>query len=221
MDSKTSWDSLRKQARKLEAQLDEQMHLFRKLVYTKVDNDKENDLGSGIEQLLKELDQVISLMQAWLSSGGPQIFSHTLTRHREIHYDLTQEFNRLRSSLRAKRDHASLLEDFQEFERSRSQLEDDGGSQEQSLLEERGTLMRSTGKIDGVRAEAQETLGTLVFQRSTFGGINSKISNINNRLPTVNNILSVIRKKKSMDTVVLSMVASVCTFFILIYWLAK
>ncbi|XP_024963163.1 Golgi SNAP receptor complex member 1-1-like isoform X4 [Cynara cardunculus var. scolymus] len=188
MDSKTSWDSLRKQARKLEAQLDEQMHLFRKLVYTKVDNDKENDLGSGIEQLLKELDQ---------------------------------EFNRLRSSLRAKRDHASLLEDFQEFERSRSQLEDDGGSQEQSLLEERGTLMRSTGKIDGVRAEAQETLGTLVFQRSTFGGINSKISNINNRLPTVNNILSVIRKKKSMDTVVLSMVASVCTFFILIYWLAK
>ncbi|KAI3664986.1 hypothetical protein L6452_43601 [Arctium lappa] len=221
MDSKTSWDSLRKQARKLEAQLDDQMHLFRKLVSTKVDNEKENDLGSGIEQLLKELEQVISLMQAWLSSGGPEIFSHTLTRHREIHHDLTQEFNRLRSSLRAKRDHASLLEDFREFERSRSQLEDDGGSQDQSLLKERGTLMRSTGKMDGVIAEAQETLGALVFQRSTFGGIGSKISNVNSRLPTVNNILSAIKKKKSMDAIVLSMVASVCTFLILIYWLAK
>lgn len=37
----------------------------------------------------------------------------------------------------------------------------------------------------------------------------------------VNNILSAIKRKKSLDTIILSLVASVCTFLILIYWLTK
>lgn len=221
MDPPTSWVSLRKQARKLEAQLDEQIHLYRKLVSTKVDDGNENNLESGIDQLLKQLQQVNSQMQAWISSGGSEIFSHTLTRHQEILHDLTQEFNRLRSSLRAKKEHASLLEDFREFDRARLDLEDGGGSYEQALLKERATLGRSTGQMDSVISHAQETLGALVFQRSTFGGINSKLSNVSSRLPTVNSILSAIKKKKSMDTIILSLVASVCTFLIVIYWLTK
>lgn len=117
-------------------------------------------------------------------------------------------------------------------------------------------------QMDGVISQAQATLGTLVFQRSTFGGINSKLSNVTSRLPTVperaflslvfqtfflfgydpcyrvlseyltlqyyglnslqvNTILSAIKRKKSMDTIILSLVAAVCTFLILIYWLTK
>lgn len=193
MDTPTSWDSLRKQARNLEAELDDQMHLYRKLVSNKVDDgNNESNLGSSIEQLLKQLQQVISQMQSWVSSGGSEIFSHTLTRHHEIHHDLTQEFNRFRSSLRAKREHASLLEDFREFDRARLDIEEGGGSQEQSLLKERATLMRSTGQMDGVISQAQETLGSLVFQRSTFRGVNSKLSNVSSRLPTVSKRLKLI-----------------------------
>ncbi|KAL3650667.1 Golgi SNAP receptor complex member 1-1 [Castilleja foliolosa] len=223
MDPPSSWDSLRKQARKLEAQLDEQMHLYRKLVATKVDNSNDNDLESGINQLLKQLQQVNMQMQAWVSSGGSEIFSHTLTRHQEILQDLTQEFNRLHSSHRAKKEHASLLEDFREFDRTRLDLEDGGGtgSYDQALLKERATVHRSSGQMDSVISQAQETLKSLVFQRSTFGGINSKLSNVSSRLPTVNHILSAIKKKKSMDTIILSLVASVCTFLILIYWWTK
>ncbi|KAJ9555018.1 hypothetical protein OSB04_009632 [Centaurea solstitialis] len=221
MDAPSSWDSLRKQARNLEAELDDQMHLYRKLMSTKGDDGSESNIGSSIEQLLKQLQHVISQMQAWVSSGGAEVFSHTLTRHQEIHHDLTQEFNRLRSSLRAKREHASLLEDFREFDRTRLDLEEGGGSQEQSLLKERATIIRSTGQTDGVISQAQETLGALVFQRSTFRGVNSKLSNVSSRLPTVNSIISAINKKKSMDTIILSLVASVCTFLILIYWLTK
>ncbi|GFQ06811.1 golgi snap receptor complex member 1-1 [Phtheirospermum japonicum] len=221
MDPPSSWDSLRKQARKLEAQLDEQMHLYRKLVSTKVDNSNDSDLESGIDQLLKQLQQVNMQMQAWVSSGGSEIFSHTLTRHQEILQDLTQEFNRLHSSHRAKKEHASLLEDFREFDRTRLDLEDGGGSYDQALLKERATVHRSAGQMDSVISQAQETLKSLVFQRSTFGGINSKLSNVSSRLPTVNHILSAIKKKKSMDTIILSLVASVCTFLILIYWWTK
>lgn len=220
MDPPSSWDALRKQARKLEAQLDEQMHLYRKLVSMKVEGDKEKEIDSGIDQLLKQLQQVNSHMQAWVSSGGSEIFSHTLTRHQEILQDLTQEFYRLRSSFRAKKEHASLLEDFREFDRSRLDLEEGGGS-EQVLLKEHASISRSTGQMDTVISQAQATLGALVFQRSTFGGINSKLSNVSSRLPTVNNILSAIKRKKSLDTIILSLVASVCTFLILIYWLTK
>lgn len=37
----------------------------------------------------------------------------------------------------------------------------------------------------------------------------------------VNHILSAIKKKKSMDAIILSLVASICTFLILIYWWTK
>ncbi|XP_058225345.1 Golgi SNAP receptor complex member 1-1-like isoform X1 [Rhododendron vialii] len=221
MDPPTSWDSLRKQARKLEAQLDDQMYLYRKLVSTKVDGSTDKDLESGVEQLLRQLKQVISHMQAWVSSGGSEIYSHTLTRHQEILLDLTQEFNRLRSSLRAKKEHASLLEDFSDFDRTRLDLEVGAGSGEQAVLKEHASISRSTGQMDSVISQAQGTLGTLVFQQSMFGGINSKLSNVSGRLPTVNHILTSIKKKKSMDTIIISLVASVCTFLILIYWLHK
>ncbi|XP_021717104.1 Golgi SNAP receptor complex member 1-1-like [Chenopodium quinoa] len=220
MDVPSSWDALRKQARKLEAQLDEQMNSYRKLVATKVET-TDNNLESGIEQLLKQLDLVNNQMRAWVSSGGSEMVSHTLTRHQEILQDLTQEFYRLRSSLRAKQEHASLLQDFREFDRSRLDLEEGGNSVEQSLLKEHATISRNTGQMDSVISQAQSTLGTLVLQRSTFGGINSKISNVSSRLPTVNQILASIKRKRSMDTIILSLVASVCTFLIFIYWLTK
>lgn len=71
------------------------MHLYRKLVSRKIDNTNDNDLESGIEHLLKQLQQVNLQMQAWVSSGGSEIFSHTLTRHQEILQDLSQVCNSL------------------------------------------------------------------------------------------------------------------------------
>ncbi|KAD4384563.1 hypothetical protein E3N88_24731 [Mikania micrantha] len=197
-------------ARNLEAELDSQMHMYHRLVSTKADDGNDNTLGSSIEQLLKQLQQVISQMQAWVSSGALEIFSHTLTRHCEIHCDLTQELNRLCSSLRAKREHALLIEDFREFDKVRFDVEEGSGSEEQSLLKERANLMRSTGQMDGVISQAQETLRSLVFQRSSFRSVNSKVNNVSSRLPTVNSIISTINKKKSMDSIILSLVASIC-----------
>ncbi|GMH15894.1 hypothetical protein Nepgr_017735 [Nepenthes gracilis] len=209
MDAPRSWDALRKQARKLEAQLDEQMNSYRKLVAAKVDT-ADKDIESGIELLLKQLQQVNFQMQAWVSSGGSEMVSHTLMRHQEILQDLTQEFYRLRSSLRANQEHASLLQDFREFDRSRLDLEGGGNSVELALLKEHASISRSTGQMDSVISQAQSTLGALVLQGSTFGGINSKLNNVSSHLPTVNHILAAIKRKKSMDTIILSLVASHC-----------
>lgn len=215
----TSWDSLRKQARKLETQLDEQLNAYRKVVSTKPDG-SEFDLESSIERLLKQLQLVNSQMQTWVSSGGSEILSHTLNRHREISQDLTQEFYRLRSNLKARQEHASLL-NFRDFDRARMDPEEGAGNEEHALLKEQATINRSTGQMDTVISQAHATLGTLVLQRSTFTGINTKLSNVSSRLPSVNHILGAIRRKKSMDTIILSLVAAVCSFLILIYWLSK
>ncbi|CAN6195943.1 unnamed protein product, partial [Urochloa humidicola] len=215
----SSWDALRKQARRLEAQLDDQMIAYRKLVSMKSDG-SENDIESDIERSLKQLQQVNSQMQTWVSSGGSEVLSHTLTRHMEILQDLTQEFYRLRSSLRVKQQHASLL-DLRDFDRAKFDVEEASDSADQALLREQAAINRSTGQMDNVISQAQATLGSLMTQRSTFGGITSKISNVSSRLPTINHVLSSIRRKKSMDTIILSLVASVCAFLIFIYWLSK
>ncbi|KAF7065706.1 hypothetical protein CFC21_071783 [Triticum aestivum] len=214
----SSWDALRKQARRLEAQLDDQMIAYRKLVSMKSDG-SENDIETDIERSLKQLQQVNSQMQTWVSSGGSEVLSHTLTRHMEILQDLTQEFYRLRSSLRVKQQHASLL-DLRDFDRAKFDVEESGDS-EQALLREQAAINRNSGQVDTVISQAQATLGALMSQRSTFGGITTKISNVSSRIPTINHILASIRRKKSMDTIILSLVASVCAFLMFIYWLSK
>ncbi|CAN6931696.1 unnamed protein product [Brassica oleracea] len=144
-------------ARKIEARLDEQMHSYRRLVSTKSDG-AESDLEAGIDLLLRQLQQVNAQMQAWVSSGGSEMVSHTLTRHQEILQDLTQEFDRHRSSLRTKQEHALLLEDFKEFDRARLDLETGDGSTEQALLNEHVGINRNIAQIDGVISQAHATL---------------------------------------------------------------
>lgn len=58
-----------------------------------------------------------------------------------------QEFNRLRSSLRAKKEHASLLDDFREFDRGRLDLEEGGSYEQAALLNERAAISRGSGQV--------------------------------------------------------------------------
>lgn len=58
-----------------------------------------------------------------------------------------QEFYRLRSSLRAKREHATLLEDFREFDHTILDLEEAVSSTEQALLREHATVGQNTGQV--------------------------------------------------------------------------
>lgn len=54
-------------------------------------------------------------------------------------------------------------------------------------LQERSLFIEMV-QVDTVISQAQETLGALMFQRSTFGGINSKLSNVSSRIPTVSKL---------------------------------
>ena len=58
-----------------------------------------------------------------------------------------QEFDRHRSSLRTKQEHALLLEDFKEFDRARLDLESGDGSTKQALLNEHVGINRNTAQV--------------------------------------------------------------------------
>lgn len=62
-----------------------------------------------------------------------------------------QEFYRLRSSHRAKQEHASLLDDFKEFDRSRLDLEEGGESEQHTLLREHAAISRNTGHVSHIK----------------------------------------------------------------------
>lgn len=103
----------------------------------------------------KKLDlvQLLQVPSFSLDVFGLHCFSRSLLwlcltwNVRPSFVDLVQEFYRLRSSLRAKQEHASLLDDFREFDRSRLELEDGLGTAEQTLLKEHASVSRSTGQV--------------------------------------------------------------------------
>ncbi|KAL0665319.1 hypothetical protein Bca4012_102157 [Brassica carinata] len=123
---------MKNKARKIEAQLYEQMHSYRS---TKSDG-AESDLEAGIDLLLRQLQQVNAQMQAWVPSrshAGKECMLHFLI-------DTGQD-------LRTKQEHALLLEDVKEFDRARLDLETGDGSTDQALLNEHVGINRNTAYV--------------------------------------------------------------------------
>ncbi|KAL3699969.1 hypothetical protein R1sor_017991 [Riccia sorocarpa] len=217
--STDQWDNLRKQARKMESELDEKL-----VAYRKAANGPEDSEGTeaAIKELLRNLQQVNNQMQAWVSKGGSHVLSHTLARHNDIFHELTQEFARISSRAKVNREHAKLLETFG---RSNKKIDSENrrnpDSAEQALLSETGTINRTNGQLDSVIGQVRATLSDLTAQRAVFGDASAKLSFIQSNLPTVNGILGAIRRKKSLDNIILASVTFACTIFILMYWISK
>ncbi|KAG0588231.1 hypothetical protein M758_2G179200 [Ceratodon purpureus] len=213
------WDDLRKQARRLESELDVKLSSFRRGQIDPTAEGQRDSNEAEIERLLKHLNDVNVQMQNWVSNAGSDVLSHTLARHQNILHELSQEFARIRVSTKAIREHAELLQYFGGADESKKFLDDRGGVQ--SLLREQATINRSTAQIDSVIGHAQEAYTALRYQRGTFGDISSKIGSLATRMPSVNKVLTAIRRRKSRDTLIVGAVTSLCFIMLLLYWLAK
>lgn len=213
------WDDLRKQARRLESELDVKLASFRRGQLDPAVDGQRGGNEAEIERLLKHLDDVNVQMQSWVSNAGSDVLAHTLARHQNILHELSQEFARIRVSTKAIREHAELLQYFGGADESKSFLDDRGGVQ--SLLREQATINRSTAQLDSVLGHAQEAYTALRYQRTTFGDISSKLGALGTRIPSVNKVLTAIRRRKSRDTLIIGAVTSLCFIMLLLYWLAK
>jgi len=223
------WEDLRKEARKLEGELDVKLAAYAKLCSGFEANYKSKPEGSGlgtdqlaqnkaseIEALLHRLSDVNDEMGGVIGGTG-DARSHTLARHRDILQEFTQEFRRLDSSLGAARDRAELLGGGSESLPLLSvQVQSSG-----ALLRERATVQTSTNYVDDMLAQAQSVSKGLLEQRRGFESVQDKLATVGERFPVVNGLLNAIRRKKSKDTLILAGVISACVLFTIIYVISK
>ncbi|KHN47897.1 Golgi SNAP receptor complex member 1-2 [Glycine soja] len=233
----SGWEELRKEARKIEGDLDVKLSSYAKLGarFTQggsgsgyVDSGSP-PIGSSrswksmemeIQSLLEKLLDINDSMSRCAASAGPATsVTQKLARHRDILHEFTQEFRRIKGNINSMREHAELLssvrDDITDFKTSGSM------SPRMQLLRERAAIHGSISHIDDVISQAQATRAVLGSQRTLFTDVQGKVKVLGDKFPMIRSLLGSIRRRRSRDTLILSAVIAACTSFLIIYWLSK
>ncbi|XP_010264211.1 PREDICTED: Golgi SNAP receptor complex member 1-2-like [Nelumbo nucifera] len=227
------WEELRKEARKIEGDLDVKLSSYTKLGARFTQGGYADTgsptLGSSrswksmemeIQSLLEKLLDTNDAMSRCAASAAPTTsVTQKLARHRDILHEFTQEFRRIKGNINSMREHAELLssvkDDISEHKMSGSI------SPRANLLRERATIHGSIAHIDDVINQAQATRSVLGSQRSLLGDVQGKVKQLSDKFPVIRGLLGAIKRKRSRDTLILSAVIAGCTLFLIIYWLSK
>ncbi|XP_022886385.1 Golgi SNAP receptor complex member 1-2-like [Olea europaea var. sylvestris] len=233
MLQESGWEELRKEARKIEGDLDVKLSSYAKLGarFTQGGNvDAVSPmLGSGrswksmemeIQSLLEKLLDINDSMSRCAASAAPTTsVSQKLARHRDILHEFTQEYKRIKGNTNSMMEHAELLssvrDDISEYKASGSM------SPKVHLLRERAAINGSISHIDDVISQAQATRAALGSQRSLFGDVQGKVKLLGEKFPVIRGLIGSISRKRSRDTLILSAIIAACTLFLIVYWLSK
>uniref|UniRef100_A0A6M2FDZ6 Golgi SNAP receptor complex member 1 n=1 Tax=Populus davidiana TaxID=266767 RepID=A0A6M2FDZ6_9ROSI len=232
----SGWEELRREARKIEGDLDVKLSSYAKLGsrFTQGGGGGYVDTGSPtvgssrswksmemeIQSSLEKLLDINDAMSRCAASAAPATsVTQKLARHRDILHDFTQEFRRIKGNINSMREHAELLssvrDDISEYKASGSM------SPRVQLLRERAAIHGSIAHIDDVINQAQTTRAVLGSQRTFFGDVQGKVKLLSDKFPIIRGLLGSIRRRRSRDTLILSAVIAACTLFLIIYWLSK
>ncbi|KAE9610769.1 hypothetical protein Lal_00021164 [Lupinus albus] len=229
----SGWEELRKEARKIEGDLDVKLSSYAKLCVRFTQSGHVDGasppLGSSrssksmemeIQSLLEKLLDINDSMSRCAASAGPATsITQKLARHRDILHEYTQEFRRINGNIISMREHAELLgsvrDDITDFKTS------GGMSPRVQLLRERAAIHGSISHIDDVINQAQATRSVLGSQRALFGDVQGKVKVLGDKFPIIGSILGSIRRRRSRDNLILAAVIAACTLFLIIYWLSK
>ncbi|KAI3731972.1 hypothetical protein L1987_63166 [Smallanthus sonchifolius] len=231
MDQESGWEELRKEARKIEGDLDVKLSSYAKLGARVTqggfgDADTSN-MGSNrswksmemeIQSLLEKLlDVNDSMSRCAASAASTTSVTQKLARHRDILHEFSQEFRRIKGNITSMTEHAELLssvrDDISDYKAS--------GSPRMQILRERAAIHGSIAHMDDVITQAQTTRAALGSQRAMFGDVQGKVKQLSDKFPIVRGLIGSIRRKKSRDTLILSAVIAACTLFLILYWLSK
>ncbi|CAN8286351.1 unnamed protein product [Cochlearia groenlandica] len=229
----SGWEELRREARKIEGDLDVKLSSYAKIGarFTQggyVDagsptvgsgrswKSMEMEIQSSLEKLLDIND---SMSRCAASDATTTSVTQKLARHRDILHEYTQEFRRIKGNINSLKEHAELLssvrDDISEYKASGSM------SPGVQVLRERSSIHGSISHIDEVIGQAQATRATLGSQRSLFADVQGKVKNLGDKFPVIRGLLGSIKRRRSRDTLILSAVIAACTLFLIIYWLSK
>ncbi|KAL3616527.1 Golgi SNAP receptor complex member 1-2 [Castilleja foliolosa] len=229
----SGWEELRKEARKIEGDLDFKLSSYAKLG-ARFNQGGNVDAGSPtlgssrswksiemeIQSLLEKLlDINDSMSRCAASAASTSSVSQKLARHRDILHEFTQEFKRTQGNINSMWEHAELIssvrDDITDYKASGSV------NPSTQLLRERAAIHGSISHIDDVISQAQATRSVLGSQRALFGDVQGKVKQLGEKFPVIRGLIGSIKRKRSKDTLILSAVIAACTLFLIIYWLSK
>ncbi|CAN1188782.1 Golgi SNAP receptor complex member 1-2 [Linum perenne] len=229
----SGWEELRREARKVEGDLDVKLSSYAKLGvrFTQAGSVETGSPTVGsvrswksvemeIQSLLEKLLDINDSMSRCAESASQTTsVNQKLARHRDILHEYTQEFRRIKGNINSMKEHAELLssvrDDISEYKASGS------SSPRVQLLRERASIHGSISHIDDVISQAQATRAVLGSQRSFFGEVQGKVKHLSDKFPVIRGLLGSIRRRRSRDTLILSAVIGACSLFLIIYWLSK
>ncbi|RXI06852.1 hypothetical protein DVH24_025988 [Malus domestica] len=230
----SGWEELRREARKIEGDLDVKLSSYAKLGarftqggYVESGSPSVSrswkSMEMEIQLLLEKLLDINDSMSRCAASATPaSSVTQKLARHRDILHEFTQEFRRIKGNINSLREHAELLtsvrDDISEYKVS---MVSGIMSPRMQILRERAAIHGSVSHIDEVISQAQTTRAVLGSQRALFGDVQGKVKNLSDKFPIVRGLLGSIRRRRSRDTLILSAVIAACTLFLIIYWLSK
>ncbi|EEF50342.1 golgi snare 12 protein, putative [Ricinus communis] len=200
----SGWEELRREARKLEGDLDVKLSSYGKLGarftqggYVDTGSPTVGASRSGksmemeIQSLLEKLLDINDSMSRCAASAAPTTsVTQKLARHRDILHEFTQEFRRIKGNISSIREHAELLssvrDDISDYKASGSM------SPRMQLLRERAAIHGSIAHIDDVINQAQSTRAVLGSQRVLFGDVQGKVKLLSDKFPIIRGLLGTL-----------------------------
>lgn len=223
----TSWDSLNRQAKRLESRLDIIIQSYTSVSQSIssdrndeesgiCETDKERDLSIEIDHSLKEFQDCISKMKSSTSSEHSSSSGQReglVKRYTEICYDYNNEFKNASNVINRKRESMQLFH-------SRRNKKDDSLDRDgpfANLLRERSSISNSMRGINDLLSNAMDAKTSLLGQRQSLTGASSGLRGLLANVPSFNKLIDGIRRKKYRDHLILSVVIGILCCFCLYY----
>nr|ACO11394.1 Golgi SNAP receptor complex member 1 [Caligus rogercresseyi] len=223
------WEDLRKEARRLENDIDSRLVSLSKMgselgstcsessSYYKQDPPVSSNelIETKIRELESSLGRLSSLNESLSESASGSTGRHILSRHREILSDYQQEFRKTRSHIEGLFQRQNLLQGT--FSSSTGYSESGQREEMECLLMENEAARNTDRLLDEQITIALESRETLYNQRATFKAMRKKLNDLSGRFPVINNLVHRINLRKKRDALILGSVIGLCLLFSIWY----
>ncbi|KAJ6636798.1 Golgi SNAP receptor complex member 1 [Pseudolycoriella hygida] len=219
----SDWDSLRKQARHIENEIDVKLVAFSKVGAGSGANTADtapllsenlfDSLSVEIVQMLDKLSAINEKMAELPTTGTAMM--HTLQRHRDILNGYRQEFNKIEANHTTRIEREELLRGSginSSLHPSNSVL-----SRRDMYLKESMHGHNSQSMINDQISIAMETKEHLLSQRQSFKRLQTRFNDLSNRFPVISSLMQRINIRKRRDSLILGCVIGICTILLILY----
>ncbi|KAL5533877.1 hypothetical protein ACEPAG_337 [Sanghuangporus baumii] len=215
----STYDNLRRQCRTLESLLDAKLTSYARLAANAEREDLEAsgsserwiDLEEEVDGLLEKLRETNDQLSTLLNdpdSPPSQSMTRAIQRHREVLNDYERDSTRTKANVKAALDRANLLSGV------RNDIDAYKSSAAEALLSERGHIDSSHRMADDILGQAYETRAEIARQGGSLGGISTRMTGVLSTMPGISNLLSMIKKRRRRDSIILGCLIGFCVLFI-------